>query len=235
MATPYSITISMSQDTVNALKDGGFNLYGFKAVGTSQKGGQPLVWFTSTAFGLSVSIDWTEQYEIYTSTTQIAPGVTITGTNAYPANLGQCLNVTDASGTGTIVNGSAPMALEANNETTTQLTCGIGQSVQGAVSILCAFPLYGGNMDVMQPIEKVALMLSTTPINTGSVIEQAFAPGIILDLTTDANAKITFDINNGWSDSNVPTTPVPANASLAPLLIESSSSLAKLAQAKEKK
>lgn len=234
MATPYSITITMSQSTVDNLENGGFSLYGFKAVGSSLKGGQPLVWFASTAFGLSMVIDWTEQYEIYTSQTQIAPGVTITGTNTYAANLGQCLNVTNSSGTGTIGNGTAPMALEAINETTTQMTCGIGQAVNGEVSILCAFPLYGNGLDIMQPIEKVALMLATGAVNTGSVIEQAFAPGIILDLTTNANATITFDINQGWSGSNVPTTPVTANASLAPLLIESNSELTALA-AKGKK
>jgi hypothetical protein len=232
MATPYSITITMSQDTVEALNNGGYNLYGFKAVGTSQKGGQPLVWFTSNAFGLSVAIDWSEQYEIYTSKTQIVPGVTITGTNAYPANLGQCLNVTNSSGTGTIVNGD-PMTLEANNETNTQLTCGIGQYVNGDVSILCAFPLYGGGLDAMRPIEKIALMLSTKPVNTGSVIEQAFAPGVTLDLTNSANATITFDINKGWSGSNVPTTDITAKDSLTELLIEPDNKLAALAAAKQ--
>jgi len=219
MAPVSSITISMSQQTANDLQDGGFTLCGFKAVGASQRGGQPLVWFTSTALGQLVSVKWAGQYEIYTSHTPIAPGVTITDTNAYPANLGQCLNVTDPAGTGTIVNGTAPTALEITNTTSAQLTAGIGQAVYGAANMLCAFPLYGNTMGVMQPIEQVALLFTTQPVNPGMVLEQAFAQGILLDLTTNPNATITFDINNGWSGSNVPTQPVPAGTPLASLLI----------------
>lgn len=236
MATPYSIIINMSAETANDLKNGNFSLFGFKAVSTAApSGAAPLVWFTSQAFGLQVSVNWSEQYEAYTSTQQIEAGVTILASNSYPADLGQQLKVSQASGTGTVVNGDTPTAIEILNVSGTQLTCGIGQMVNGAANPLCAFPLYGEGMDIIAPIEKVMLTFANKQVNTGSVIEQAFSQGVLLDLTANHNATITFDINAGWSQPNVPMSLIQPGATLVPFLIEGSTTLAKSLQAADAK
>jgi len=86
---------------------------------------------------------------------------------------------------------------------------------------LCAFPLFGNNMDVIIPIEKVLLMFSTTPVNTGTVIEQSYGSGLLIDLTAENHRSVGYDINKGWSWGGYSwAQSVPPSAELVPLLIE---------------
>lgn len=222
-ATPYQITIDMSQATVTALLQGGFSLYGFKAVQTTQKGGAPVVWFKSDIYSTSTQVSWTQQYEAYTSSSQIIPNGQITSSFSTPIDLEQTLQVDQLGGTGSVITGGVPSAISIHNLLKQQYTCGISQVQNGAVQPMCAFPLYGGNLDVIAPIERVLLMFSTNPVNTGTVIVQAYSSGLLIDLTSAAQRSVTYDINLGWG----PTAPawatqVPANADMVPLLIDPS-------------
>lgn len=225
MATPYSITITMSQPTVTALQSGGFSLYGFKGVQTTMQGGAPLVWIQSQQFSLSTAVTWQEQYQAYTTISQIIPNGQITASAPYNINLGQTLNVTSSTGTGSVVTGGTANAISVNNQTTSPLTCGISQvqQVQGGPSTstpLCAFPLYGLALDVMAPIELVLLEFATTAVNTGTVIYQAFSQAVLIDLTSSPQVSVTFDINTGWSANQNPAVQFfPAGTNLAPLLL----------------
>jgi hypothetical protein len=227
MSTNYNVNISMNQATVVALAQGNFQLYGFKAVQTTQGGGAPLVWFSTNAFSLNTAVNWIEQYQAYTSKSAIIPNGSIIATAPYDIDLDQTLQVNDpVGGTGDVVNGGTNGAISILNQTTTQFTCGISQVVGGVASPLCAFPLYGNNLDVIAPIEKVLLMFSTTPLNTGTVIYQAYSQGILIDLTGTNSRAVNYDINAGWTwGGGAWAQAVPANSNLVPLLIGSSSSL----------
>jgi hypothetical protein len=229
MATPYSVTITMNQTTVNALSTGGFYLYGFKAVKTTSVGA-PVVWFETAAFGLNTVVSWSENYQAYTSNSQVIAGGRVVATNSYPINLGQTLQITTPAGTGSVnTQSGTPQAIDIANQTTTQFTCGISQSNPvGAVTPMCAFTLYGNFTDVIAPIEKVLLMFSTLPINTGTVVEQSYSPALLIDLTAENSRTVAFDINQGWSwGGGSWAQAYAANTDLVPLLIESSTSLAR--------
>ena len=222
----YSITIKMSQDTVDKLTAAGTSFYGFKAVQTNNAGGQPLVWFSSDNFGTKLVISWTTDYQAFTTKTKIKDGVTIQATNAYDIDLGQNLEVLGDAGTGKVVNGTVPLAIGINNKTSTEMVCGISQMVKGDASPLCAFPLYGNYLDLIVPIQKVALMPATQAIDTGSVIMQAFGQGILLDLTLNNNANVNYDINAGWSNADVTSKKIDQDTPMAPLLITRKDKLA---------
>lgn len=229
MATPYSVTITMNQTTVNALSTGGFYLYGFKAVKTTSVGA-PVVWFETGAFGLNTAISWSENYQAYTSNSQVIAGGQVVATNSYPIGLGQTLQITTPAGTGMVnTQSGTPQAIDIANQTTTQFTCGISQSNPvGAVTPMCAFTLYGNFTDVIAPIEKVLLMFSTLPINTGTVVEQSYSPALLIDLTSENSRTVAFDINQGWSwGGGSWAQGYAANTDLVPLLIENSVSLAR--------
>jgi hypothetical protein len=84
---------------------------------------------------------------------------------------------------------------------------------------ICAFPLFGQGLDQFTPIELAFFMFATTPVNTGTVIEQAFSPGILVDMTGGATSTaVSFDINAGWTGPGN-TTNYPATTSLTQLLI----------------
>lgn len=220
-ATQYNITINMSDDTVIKLLNGGFKLYAFKAVQTSQGGGLPTVWFTSDTFQAATEVTWEEKYQAYVSRSQIVPGGRIVASSAYPIDFGQTLEV-GPGGTGTVtgqVKPSLPIFIE--NTVNTEYTCGISQLHDGKYTPLCALPLYGQNTVTVRPIERVLLMFATSQVNTGTVIEQSFSSGALIDLTTDVSREVTFEINQGWGPSRASwLTLVPSRTALDELLIE---------------
>jgi hypothetical protein len=220
MSTQYSVTISLDSSTVTALQDGGYQLYGFQGV-DAPGDGVPVVWFSTTAFSSTNEIEWEEQYGGYTSTTtNLAPGTQIIASSSAAMNLGQLMTV-NTGGIGTVTNNGTPGSLEILNNTNTQFTCGITvlNYVTNVSNPICAFPLYGSGLDEFTPIELAFFMFATTPVNTGTVIEQAFSPGILVDLTGGTTTTaVSYDINNGWTGPGN-TTNYPATTSLTQLLI----------------
>lgn len=220
-ATDYGVTITMDQDTVNALSNGNYSLFGFKGVQTSAGGGVPLVWFKSGDFGLSTEVTWEVQYEAYTSRSQIIPNGQIKGLSSYAIDLGQSLEVETPQGTGNVVDGTEGM-ISIENMTTTQVTCGISEVVDGAAQPLCAFPLYGNGLDAIVPIQKVMFTFSTNTVNTGTVIEKAYSQSVLIDLTAKTHREVAFDINKGWSWGGFSwAQAIRPSTNVVPLLIES--------------
>jgi hypothetical protein len=196
-ATGYGVTIIMPQETVVALSNGNYSLFGFKAVQTKAGGGKPLVWFKSNNYGLDTGVSWQIQYEAYTSQSKIIPNGRITGLNSYSADLGQRLEVDTPQGTGSVKAGT-PGNISVENLTTTPMTCGISEVVEGKAEPLCAFPLYGNGLDAMVPIQKVMFTFATETVNTGTVIEKAYSQSILIDLTSATHREVAYDINEGW-------------------------------------
>ena len=224
--TTYEIDITMSEDTVTTLFDGAYNLYGFKAVQASQSGGSPLVWFTlaKTGYSATTKLTWSVQYEAYTSHTSIIPNGQVQASFSTQIGLGQTLEV-GVAGEGNVKDVGTAQAISLLNTTSTPFTCGIAQhSADGNNNPMCAFPLYGRQLDVIAPIEKVLLMFSSMPVNTGTVIEQAYGPGVLVDLTgaSTNTRQVSYDINAGWSGGGYSgAQAVTADANLVPLLITS--------------
>lgn len=226
-ASAYQVQLTMTQATVTALQGGNYQLYGFKAVQTTMGDGAPLVWFSIPAASLlpNTNISWTEQYQAYISNTfPIAPNTVITSSASVGISLGQQWNVEQGGGDNVTTQGPS-IAISLYNTTKTPFTCGVSMEQNGTFSPLCAFPLYGGGLDIIAPIQKVVLMFSTLPYNTGTVIEQAFSPGIFIDLTADNQRAVAFDINNGWSwGGGSWGQQIAASADLIPFLVEPPSS-----------
>jgi len=225
MATNYQVNISMSVDSANALRNGNYYMYGFKAVAASQGGGAPLVWFQSQTYSTSTNVEWETQYQAYTSSSAIIPNGQITASFSDDIDLNQTLQVTSDTGTGTVVASGTQSAISILNQTSSPFTCGISEVYEGQANAMCAFPLYGNGMDVIAPIEKVLLTFATKQVNTGTVIEKAYSQGFLIDLTgAPSNTRdVFFDINQGWSCGGCTwAEQVPPNANLSPLLIESS-------------
>lgn len=223
-ATGYGVSIAMNADTVKALSGGGYSLYGFKGVKTKARGGRPLVWFKSVDFGLDTDVSWEVQYKAYTSRSEIIPNGQIKGLSSYAADLGQKLEVRTPQGTGTVVAGTKGV-ISIENLTETLVTCGISEVVDGKAQPLCAFPLYGNGLDAIVPIQKVMLTFATDEVNTGTVIEKAYSQSILIDLTSDAHQKVSYDINKGWSWGGFSwAQTVRPSADIVPLLIETNAS-----------
>jgi hypothetical protein len=228
MPSQYQVNISMSGPTVQALASNKFSLYGFKPVQASSAA-RPTVWFQTNDFSLTTNISWTESYQAYTSLSQIIPNGTIVAEAAYDADLGQTLTVSNPMGIGEVVAGTPnQQGIYILNQTSTPFTCGLSQQQpSGAYTPICAFNLFGHNMDVVVPIEQVFFMFSSVELNTGAVIEQGYGPGLLVNLTGANTQSVSYDINAGWSwaDSASWAQSYLPNESLVPILIQPVASL----------
>jgi hypothetical protein len=226
MGAHYEVHISMPGDTVTSLTDNNFSLYGFQVVQSSASA-SPVAWFHTRDFALTTTIAWEVSYQAYTSRSEIRPNVKIVADASYLAEPGQVLTVSNTMGIGEVTQGNSTQTLANGisilNTTHTQFTCGIQQQQPGGgYGPICAFNLFGNNMDVIIPIEQVYLMFSSMPINTGTVMEQAYGPGLLVNLTDSPTQSVSYDINTGWSwaDSASWAQSYAPNQSLVPLLIQ---------------
>lgn len=224
MSTNYSVAITMNQNTVSMLSEYDYYLYVFKAVNSSIQNGQPTVWVQTQTFSLNTTISWQEQYGAYTSLqTSLSDGTQINASASYPINLGSTLQVSASTGTGQVVTTGTASAIDILNQTNTQFTCGISQTSSTGQNILCALPLFGNNLDVIQPVEQILLTFATNAVNTGTVVYQAFAPSLMVDMTgaTNNTRSVSYDINTNWqANTESWATQYPATTQLAPLLIQ---------------
>lgn len=198
MATSYKVDVTMTGETLDGLK--GYHLYGFREV-PGPAGAKPVLWFQTTSFELTSTIAWTEDYQVYTSlddATQVEPAA------SYPVELGQVLRVTSPTGAGEVTSqGGVDGAISVLNLTSTSFTCGIAQAQpNGSLVPVSVLPLPGNSANQIVPDEKIILMFATVPLNTGVVVEQAYSPAILIDLTGVSNRSVSYDIQSGWSWQN---------------------------------
>lgn len=212
-ATAFNLSIAMSDATLEGIDKLGSELYLFKASASSMLGGAPTVWSSTTAFSNDTEISWTETFAAYAAIGQVRSGVTFNGSSAKNIDLGSTLLV-GANATTKVADGGQPGWIEITNTTTTQYACGLAQPnvTNGKVSPICAFPLYGKHSDLIQPIQKVALVFASAGYAQGTVIEGSIGPAVLVDLTKTQHVALSYDINNGWSwDSTAPVTDIPDN------------------------
>ncbi|MBY8882665.1 hypothetical protein [Actinacidiphila acidipaludis] len=223
--SPYSIDITMSPTTVSALANGRYQLFMFKAVQSAVGGGKPTVWSATSRYSALTKINWTEQYYAYASTQEIRNGVNFMGSDTAQINLGQFLDVS-ANALVSVSNGGTPQGITARNLTTTPFTTGLAQPGPGGSepAPVCAFPLYGKNMDLMIPLQKVALVFAAAPLEQGMVIESSIGPAVLVDLTTQNAATLQYDINKGWSWTGNVASDIPADQFVQTLIVPTTDS-----------
>ena len=131
---------------------------------------------------------------------------------SYPAELGQVLTISNAMGIGHVgpgnLNDTPANGIDFLNTTDVQFTCGLQQQQPGGgFGPTCAFELLGNKLDVIVPTEQTYLMFSSTPSETGSVVEQAYGPGLLVDLTRLRKQAVSYQIAE-----DTPEVPTPDSA-----------------------
>jgi hypothetical protein len=114
----------------------------------------------------------------------------------------------------------APGAVSILNQDSRSWTVGQSQSIDGESSPVCALPLRGQMQSQIVPVEKVLLMFSSNVANTGTVLSRTVAPGLLVDLTTQKNRTVRFDVSSGWNSPGTWARQVTPNTDTVPLLMQ---------------
>lgn len=208
------LTVRLGDTTVDLLTASGYRLLVCLAVRAAPRG-EPLLWFQTDTLAMSMELFWDNDYAAYTA--PVGSGVTLR--NTYPADLGETLVVTSATGTGTVEAKGAPGAVGVHNTTTTGFGAGLAQSgPDGRTAPVCAVPLFGGAQTLIEPAPTVFLAMAAWPKRTGQPLVTADGPGVLIDLDPGGRT-VHFDLDLGWSWTGSWAEAVPAGTALAPLLV----------------
>jgi hypothetical protein len=225
----FTVTIQMLPDTLEGLILSDFSLFAYGAVQCSDRAAQPLVWMTTQQLSEATRVTGAAQFAAYTAPGATASRAVVPGFSV-PIALDQTLTVQDRSGTGTVTEGGDSGAITIFNDTTTPLECGISQVIQGATAPVCVMPLHGDNGQMILPVPSILLLFSTESAVEGTIAGNASGAGVLLDLGSEPNPTVSFDINRGWSWGGATWgREVAFGTPLAPLLTPQNDSLATLA------
>lgn len=223
MATNWTVTIAMSPPTLKALERSGYSLFGFLGVRCSDAAAVPLVWYQTRDYLLSTVVTWAPVYQAYLSFSPIGPTAPIVPGASVPIDIGQMLTV-GQTGPEQVGAGPSSQGVAFLNRSSRPFTCGLAEPVPPdgtAFNPVCAAPLYGTNGQLFVPAPRLLLLFSTVPVPTGTVLERATGPGLLIDMTGATDRAVTYDINSGWDcGSAVWGRVVAPFAELAPLLVE---------------
>ncbi|GEM_PF-4924525 len=241
-----SLTINLSQETVEKLNQGNFTLCCFLASKSDNAlSCYPLCWNTFTKnFLKSILIEWEFDLSAYLSTSPISDNAVIyipqpqksipkqsarftvkksvSGSNDK-IELNQRMLIEDYGKITIDTNNTSPNVLIQNNSTDSYSTgiC-VYSSDDDQYYGTCAFTLYGGNTISVAPVNKVFVMFSNKNIQNNTVISLSENQGLLIDFngSNDNLRTVSYDINLGWSSNNQPWgTKIPARTFLSTILV----------------
>ncbi len=221
--TNYSVKITLHNPTLTALKEGGYSLYIFKAVQVTRDDGNVTVWFSNDSYLTQITKSWSDNYQAYISNIQSS------SSSSIPIKLGQ-IAIVNENGNLSSQEDGINGAISIYNKGETQYTCGIKQAIEDSYGPQCALPLYGKQIDVIEPVQKIFLVFDTQTFQPGDVVDVVYNTGVLIDFTGVEERSVGYDINTGWDANNASwAEEIPPNTPLSQFLIEQSQSLVVLA------
>lgn len=198
----YTLNISFDQAGLQALSQSGQSV----TIAKQSAGGSQTAWITFTP-QLSNTVTWTEQYSVYSSTTNVQAGAQILTSSAATAIGGSSYNLNtsgyfDAGITGAVsstqyeIVNSDP-SLKINN--IAMVTGGLlqGATVNGSsvLSPINAVGILFNQTAIFTPIETIQVYTSSFS-NNGIVISQVSGNALTVQYTTNSSASITYNDQN---------------------------------------
>ncbi|MBZ8133148.1 hypothetical protein [Afifella sp. IM 167] len=190
-----TVIIDLDADTLTQLKNQGARLYALRAVTSADRTGEPAVWYSNKSLLTANYLTWDSTYAAYISTDPLTPYETVRPQGSVVIAPSQ-MAVISEPGVLKAESGDLEGRFQIKNSSSSAYTCGI----IGAPDVggnYCAFHITVGGLVVITPTDKVFFMFASQQFDIGTIIEQSFGAGIILDLPA-GETTITFDIDEGW-------------------------------------
>ena len=213
------ITVTLSNDTIQALQGMGYALYAMQKFNITSAGGKPQVWRAMTGLANNVAIAFDIQYAAYMSDPQVLGTVVMESTTAAPVQLGQTATLGEDRALVVTTDGTADAVTLVNGTTQRFITglAALGESA--APTPLIAAPLYGLGEAIMAPLDQYLLTFSTQGLAPGTPIDHSMSQSLLIDMSGQTTVTAPYDINTGWNTAGVSGAQlVKAGTPLGPIL-----------------
>jgi hypothetical protein len=213
------ITITLSNDTLQALAGMGYALYAMQKFNTTSAGGKPLVWRAMTDLANNMMIEFDIQYAAYMSDPAVSGSVVVVRMTTAPVQLGQTATLGEDFAL-TVTTGGRTDAVTLVNSTTQRFTTGVADHEAGLTPVpLIGVPLYGLGEAIVAPLDQFLLTFSTQGMAPGTPIDHSMSQSLLIDMSGQAAVTVAYDINTGWNVGETHGTQlVKAGTPLAPIL-----------------
>lgn len=216
-----TLTISLSNGTVQALQQSGFRLYVFRVVASSNKSGVPLVWARVDSYIESIALGFSSTaFAAYISTDAIAVDAPIVMGAIAPVGASQVVSVADGGGL-TVANGAPTGDVYIASAASARYTCGLAAEPAGmSMQPFCAFTLYPQVAVTMQPADALFIMWATSDYDSSVYMQQSLGPGLFVAFGGVPERAVSYDIVEGWCPADAEwAEPVDTGTDLAAILI----------------
>lgn len=212
--TTIKLEINLSSTTMQVLKDNGYYLYLLLPVVSSNKGVVPLIW-DRREYLQTTSIEVPCADIGYISTSNIARNQTITIGTPIEVSVGTALSV-DQSGVVSKTLSNNPDGIYFSSKSSTFYSCGLAK-MNGYP--YCAAALYAGLTVSFAPKNGIFAFFMTSSYDPGTYLEASLGQGIYIVIEAGSTARASFDVNHGWTSSEVTAKTVEENANLSEVLV----------------
>ncbi|MFA6117246.1 MAG: hypothetical protein WC729_24825 [Sphingomonas sp.] len=213
--TSHSLTITLSSQTLDELKQGGFTLYAFLPVQCSNRTGVPLVWQRIDQYLGRIPVDFPAALSAYASTSTIAPNAAVEPDSVSAVKPGQLVTFSGSAWTLSTA-GLAPDVVGIVSAAAQSFGCGLAADQVP----FCAFTLLAGALVPITPIKAICLMFATSDYDAGVYMVNALGPTMLVTLADGVERQVAYDVATGWSPTGVDWAMVAnAGTSLKDLLL----------------
>jgi hypothetical protein len=198
-----TLTISLSDGTVQALQQSGFRLYVFRVLASSNKSGVPLVWARVDSYIESIVLGFSSTaFASYVSTDAIAVDAPIVMGATAAVGAGQVVSVAVGGGL-TVANGAPTGDVYIASAASACYTCGLAAGTAGmSMQPFCAFTLYPQVAVTMQPADAIFVMWATSEYDPSVYMQRSLGPGLLIAFDGAPERAVSYDIVEGWGPAD---------------------------------
>jgi hypothetical protein len=199
----YTLEIKIDDVTLSQLKLDKMNLFIFKSVETSAPDGKALVWqrYPFDQLGTNITFKWEILYQAFFTSEDIDTTTEYSAVTVKDIETKQCMNIHEDTTYDVTNDGTANNISIYNQNKNNRYTCGISQKNNDTIVPMCAFALPINSMDVIRPIEKIALMFASDTIKTATVYERTKGDCIVVDMTNNNSRTVNYNKNVWTADT----------------------------------
>ncbi len=223
----FTINISLSDSTLNALKTNGFNLYVFRSLEDSISTAAPLIMVTISDLAKNIDLklpdsdylgyistqDLVEFKQIFINKPPVSskkrgrpstsrPAPIIISNTSIKVSLGELATI-DQSGNLNVKNNAPQTNIQIRNASSQTYLTGLGSIIDDKSIPFSAQNIFPDQMLTIIPQSSFLVLFSDNKnYKNGTYLKTIDNRGMLITASTNETRKVTFDITTGWGNNS---------------------------------